>query len=90
MKLTLQERKLLMGLLPRVGSLKMLKQIREFKEKIYVTQQENVEEVSIPKEFDIPYDIIEIVRNVINVLDEREQLSEDYLPIVDKFLNGEY
>jgi hypothetical protein len=102
MKLVMGERLALLSILPERGSLLSLKAARILREALVPTEKERAKlkivediengqirwEASEDKgaEIEIPPIMVEIVKKRLAEMDKAEQLTEQYVPIYEKFL----
>ena len=97
-ELGVAERLLIISMLPPQGDITMLKQFREFREILSFSDDERKEfglessgddikwVSSKPVTKTIPSPFMEIIKEALNALNRKKQLTEDHIPLYDLFV----
>jgi len=99
-ELTLKERILLLGLLPREGNFVILKIVRDLQNKLSLTEEEHKEfeikqtenqiywneKGNQPKPIEIGDKAKEIIKDCILELDKQKKLKQDHMELYQKFV----
>jgi len=103
MTLTIKDRLLLLTVLPREGNIVTLRIIRKLRESLSFSEEEHARlglvekdnqvswrtDVPQESEIDIGAKATKIVENTLQDLDKQKKLTEEFLPLWDKFLPAE-
>lgn len=99
MKLTVAERLILLGLLPKEGNFTMIKLVRELRENLSFTEKEHKalefnntdgnitwKETVQPKDIQIGEVLTIEIKGILKKMDEEKKLTEQVLTLYEKFM----
>lgn len=102
MLFSVEERLLMLHILPKQGNYATLKMVREFREELSLSEGEHealdLKEESgaftwntaavVPKEIEISAFREKLIVDALTELDEQDKLTEDHIPLYERFVNG--
>ena len=102
MLFSVEERLLMLHILPKQGNYATLKMVREFREELSLTEDEHesldLKEENgsfswntaavVPKEIEVSAFRRKLIVDALTQLDEQDKLTEDHIPLYERFVNG--
>ena len=104
MLLSVFDRITLINILPREGDFRTLKQLRQLKEDLAFTDEENAalqfqyedgglvrwqREADVPKDIQIGETMHEVIRDTFMRLDQQKKLREEHLELYERFVDSD-